>query len=214
MPEQSPAEWQAEHELRQGEHDLHKREVEVSEGEHDLHKREVDLHKREVEDKRKWFAMISVAVSAAVVAAFGNLIVTFLNTHETRSLEEYKAEAARILEVIKPGNTSKDQPATYLEFLIDTGLIDPDRRKEIQIYLDRSKAGQRSAIPGRPPVSPEIRITNLRQRVRENSTLTQQERESLDDLLSAKQQERTATENLLSALEAFLSELEERRDRR
>jgi hypothetical protein len=178
-----------------------------------IHRGEHELHKREVEIKAKWLMPITLAAIAAVVAAFGNVVVTLLTGStqrdleigkavEARLLEEHKAEAARILEVIKPGNTGgKDQAVTYLQFFLDTGLIShPGRREEIQQYLDRLKARQGPALPAdSPPASLEVLISNLRQQVRENPTATQREREALG--------------NLLLALEALLSEFKQRSDR-
>jgi len=66
---------------------------------------------------------------------------------QSRVLEEGKAEAARILEVIKTGN-DPEKAAENLKFLVDTGLIsDAGRRKNIQAFLDSRKPGQGPSLP-------------------------------------------------------------------
>jgi secreted trypsin-like serine protease len=61
-------------------------------------------------------------------------------------LEQSKAEAARILEVVKTNNP--DKAATNLKFLIDTGLIsDQNVSKQVQAYLDTRKPGEGVTLP-------------------------------------------------------------------
>src|SRR5262249_44334972 len=102
---------------------------------------------------------------------------------QARGLEEGKAEAARILEMIKTGDPEK--AADNLKFLLDAGLIsDADRRKNIQNFLAHRPAGKGPALPVFVAPVPwggtsfEDRISTLRQRLKEDN-LTAQEREKL-----------------------------------
>jgi hypothetical protein len=83
--------------------------------------RERELTLKEHESKRAWWANpLTLAIFAAPVAAAGTGFVTWMNDRAQRDLEERKAEAARILEVVKTGDP--DKAAKNLQFLIDTGL--------------------------------------------------------------------------------------------
>ena len=62
-------------------------------------------------------------------------------------MEETKAEAARILEVIKTGDA--DKAAANLKFLADMGLIsDVDRLQHIQIIISWSTICRRRTSAG------------------------------------------------------------------
>src|ERR1700686_3738268 len=97
----------------------------------ELRKREIEITERE-QARSRWSNPIVLAVLAAALAGLGNAAATWLNGIEQRKLEteraeqakimeETKAEAARILEVIKTGDA--DKAATNLKFLADMGLI-------------------------------------------------------------------------------------------
>jgi hypothetical protein len=61
-------------------------------------------------------------------------------------MEETKAEAARILEVIKAGDA--DKAAGNLSFLVKTGLIaSADRVRSIQTFIANRHAGEGPALP-------------------------------------------------------------------
>src|SRR5262245_10399380 len=99
-------------------------------------------------------------------------------------LEESKAEAARILEMIKTGDPEK--AADNLKFLVEAGLIsDADRRKNIQNFLAHRPAGQGPALPVFrivPDMRPRSPLADsmdaLIQRL-SDANLTPQEREKL-----------------------------------
>jgi hypothetical protein len=85
--------------------------------EYELRKREVQIKERE-QARSRWSNPIVLAVLAAALAGLGNAAATWLNGIEQRKLEteraeqakimeETKAEAARILEVIKTGDADK-----------------------------------------------------------------------------------------------------------
>lgn len=105
-----------------------------------LRERELDLKERESRQGR-WANPLTFAIFAAAVAAAGNGLVTWMNDRAQRDLEERKAEAARILEVVKTGDP--DKAAKNLQFLIDTGLIaDPERLAAMKAYLTTRKPGE------------------------------------------------------------------------
>ena len=61
-------------------------------------------------------------------------------------IENSKAEAARILEVIKTADPEK--AAVNLAFLLDAGLIaDSERRAALKTFLDNRKPGEGPSIP-------------------------------------------------------------------
>lgn len=135
MSEQSPLEFEREKWL----------------AEYELRKREIEIKERD-QSRSRWSSPVVLAVLAASLAGLGNAAATWLNGMEQRKLEagraeqakimeETKAEAARILEVIKTGDPNK--AAVNLKFLVHTGLIsNADRLKNIQIFLaDRPDGG-------------------------------------------------------------------------
>jgi hypothetical protein len=108
----------------------------------DIAFRERELTLKERESGRAiWSNPLALAIFAAAVAAAGNGVVTWMNDRAQRDLEERKAEAARILEVVKTGDP--DKAAKNLQFLIDTGLIaDPERLNAMKAYLAIRKPGE------------------------------------------------------------------------
>jgi len=175
--------------------------------EYELREREIKVKEREA-SRSRWSSPLVLAVLAAAIAALGNAAAIWLTgrsqhdlettkAEQTRVLEEGKAEAARILEMIKTGDPEK--AADNLKFLLDAGLIsDADRRKNIQNFLAHRPAGKGPALPvGAPSGDPRSsflsvlrssssfgdRINTLRQRLKEDN-LTAQEREKLTKELS------------------------------
>jgi hypothetical protein len=114
--------------------------------EYELRKRELDLKERDAA-RSQWSSPLVLSICAAVVAGFFNAAVAWVNGIQSRTIEEAKAEAARILEVIKTDNP--DKAAVNLKFLVDAGLIsDFGRSSKLQAYLDVRIAGQGPALPG------------------------------------------------------------------
>ena len=105
----------------------------------------------------RWTNPLVLAVSAAVLAALGNAWLAYYNGAAQRELEttrndgqlrieNSKAEAARILEVIKTADTEK--AAENLAFLVDAGLITDDARKAaLKTFLNNRKPGEGPSIP-------------------------------------------------------------------
>jgi hypothetical protein len=119
----------------------------------ELRKRELTLKERE-SARARWSNPLALGIFAAALAAIGNAGVSWVNGQEQRTLEtirstqslaleEKKAEATRILEVIKTGDP--DKAAENLQFLTNTGLIaEPTRLSALKYYLD-------TRIPGEGP---------------------------------------------------------------
>ena len=127
----------------------------------ELREREVALKEREGARSR-WTSPLVVALLAAAAAAFGNALVTLINGSQQRALErtrgnaqlaleESKAESARVLEMIKTGDS--DKAADNLRFLLDAGLIsDTDRVARLQAFLEQRNPGAGPSLPA--PGSP------------------------------------------------------------
>jgi hypothetical protein len=99
-----------------------------------LRERELDLKERELR-RSQWTSPLALALFAAAFAALGNAVVAGINGYYNRllettrsaaqqELEDRKAEAARIFEVIKTGDPTT--AIKNLEFLHKTGLIKDD----------------------------------------------------------------------------------------
>jgi hypothetical protein len=139
-----------------------------------LREREIAVREREAAAKAeelrrsRWREPIVLAVLAAALAAGGNAVVAVINGNlqraaderhsiaenklqtakgsEERQLEEGKAEAARILEVVKTNNP--DKAAENLKFLLETGLLtDPARRASMEKYLASRRSGTGVVLP-------------------------------------------------------------------
>jgi hypothetical protein len=131
---------------------------------YELRKREVAVKEQEA-SRSRWSSPLVLAVSAAAIGAFGNLVLAWMNeraqleleatkAEQANSLEESKAEAMRILEMIRTGNP--DKAAENLKFLVDAGLIsNPVRRTNIQTFLAKREAGQGPVLPAARSITPE-----------------------------------------------------------
>lgn len=127
--------WEAEKAFRQ-------RELALKEQEHRL---------------SSWSNPLTVAVSVAALAWVGNVVATWWNGRlqrvleqekatRQRELEGAKAEAERILEVIKTGDPEK--AVVNLQFLLDAGLITSAGTVEkLRSYLANTPASRGPALP-------------------------------------------------------------------
>lgn len=99
-----------------------------------LRKEEHELKRREL-SRSGWRSPLVVAIAAAALAALGNGAISFLDARQQRALEsqrtqaqlaleDRRAEAARILEMIKSGDATAVR--NNLQFLIEAGLIESD----------------------------------------------------------------------------------------
>ncbi|HVI28094.1 hypothetical protein [Hansschlegelia sp.] len=104
----------------------------------------------------KWSSPIIVTlISVSLSAGLGlgsNAWVSWINASAQADLERSKAEATRILEVIKTGDP--DKAAANLRFLIDTGLI-PSSEKLSQ-YMKSRKEGEGASLPVSTSSPPKI----------------------------------------------------------
>jgi hypothetical protein len=143
-----------------------------------LRERELVLKERD-SARAVWSNPLALAIFAAAVAAAGNAVVTWLNDNAQRDLEERKAEAGRILEIVKTGDP--DKAANNLQFLIETGLIvDPERLKAMKAYLATRKPGEGPVVGAAPApsITPSI-IHGLEDRLREEAAgLRQKEKDT------------------------------------
>lgn len=124
--------------------------------EYDLRKRELDFKERDA-GRSQWSSPLVLAVCAAAVAGLFNAGVAWVNGMQARTVEETKAEAARILEVIRTNDP--DKAAVNLKFLVDAGLIsDAVRRKDIQAFLDNRTTGQGPTLPTEAQLRKEVEV--------------------------------------------------------
>jgi hypothetical protein len=127
-----------EHEKWQADLRLREREIALKEQEHELKRRE--------DQRSKWTSPLVLALFSAALAAFGNAVVAYINGTAQRELEETRAEAVRILEMIK--SDDPDKASTNLRFLNEAGLItNPSRRIAITNFLDKLEPGSGPVLP-------------------------------------------------------------------
>lgn len=132
--------------------------------ERELSLREDELRFKNREQQRsRWANPLVLAVLAATLAAVGNAAVAYINGAAQRELEtarttaqgtieETRAEASRILELIKTGDPISAR--RNLEFLSETGLItNRERHAAIKEYLKKT-------APKEGPVLPRPRSTD------------------------------------------------------
>ena len=111
--------------------------------------REVELKEKEfnlkisTEQKSFFKNQLYITILVAIIGLTGNAIVAYVNNNSQLRIEKRKAEAARILEVIKTADP--DKAATNLEFLLETGLVTLDTLK-LRHYLDNRKKGEGASL--------------------------------------------------------------------
>lgn len=136
-----------------------------------LRERDTTLREKDSAAAR-WPSPLVVAIFAAAVAAVGNAGVAYLNGSQQLAVENGKAESARILEMIRTGDS--DAAAHNLDFLLKAGLItDPDRMERVAAFLKTRPAGTGPALP-----SPSGRVA-----FEPTDALKDGMRQSLDNLL-------------------------------
>jgi hypothetical protein len=137
-------------------------------GEYELRKREIEIKERD-QSRSRWSSPVVLAVLAAALAGLSNAAVHWQEgvlqrrleadkAVQARIMEETKAEAARIFEVIRTGEA--DKAATNLKFLVDTGLITNSGRVEkIQAFLVNRPDGGGPALPvSQSPTDRELAV--------------------------------------------------------
>lgn len=125
--------------------------------EFELRERELKLREKETEIKLKesershFTSPLVLAVIAAAVGAFGNAYIAWYNASEQRGLEskradeqhkleDQKAEASLIIEIIKTRNNA-EKAVSDIVLLIQTGLI-IDKAEIITTYFRKRVVGQ------------------------------------------------------------------------
>jgi hypothetical protein len=134
--------WQADLRLRERELDIKERAAAQDAAQK---VREFDA---KLADQRwaRWTNPLVLAIFAAALAALGNAWLERTRSEGQLLIENSKAEAARILEVIKTADPEK--AAVNLAFLLDAGLIADDaRRAALKTFLDNRKPGEGPSIP-------------------------------------------------------------------
>jgi hypothetical protein len=110
-----------------------------------LRERELALRDREARRARLWNPL-AIAILGAAVAAAGNAYVSWQNSRSTLEVETFKAEAARVFEVVK--TSDPDAAARNLSFLLDTGLIQSGATvTNVRRYLKERKSGEGVSLP-------------------------------------------------------------------
>jgi hypothetical protein len=114
--------------------------------------REFSLRERELTFKQEearrswWWNPLAIAILGAAMAALGSAYVSWQNNNANLGLETFKAESARVFEVVKTGDPNK--AAENLSFLLDTGLIQNSATStSISNYLKGRKAGEGVSLP-------------------------------------------------------------------
>ncbi|QRM55331.1 M15 family metallopeptidase [Sinorhizobium sp. BG8] len=124
-------------------------ERERAQREHKLKERELSLKELDADRTRRvagWTNPIVLAIATAALAATGNALVTYVSARQQRALEESKAEAARILEMIKTDDTEKAK--ANLAFLVEAGLISStDVREKISNFIATRGADELPSLP-------------------------------------------------------------------
>jgi hypothetical protein len=129
--------------------------------ERELVLKEREIRAKEADQKASTWSPLVVAIIAAALGLFGNVIVTFLQGTANRKiarekavsdekLENLKAQSNLILEAIKVG------PATAkgnLQFFIEVDLIDEPIKSKIQTWLECHES------PSLPPPAPGFQLT-------------------------------------------------------
>ncbi len=128
--------------------------------ERELALKEREIRVREAEQHASSWSPLMVAIIAAALGLFGNVLVTFLTGSENRKvargkaasdekLENLKAQSSLILEAIKAG---PDTARNNLKFFVEVGLIDEPTKSRIQTWLEGHES------PSLPPPMPGFNI--------------------------------------------------------
>ncbi len=111
-----------------------------------------------------WKNPLVLAILTAALAAAGNAAVSYIGARQQHELEAIKAEAARILEMIKTDDT--EQAARNLGFLVDTGLVDNIRvREKLAAFLKTRKPENSPSLPSPTPSTPSFLTQRERQEI-------------------------------------------------
>ena len=155
----------------QAENDRAERKLQLDARAQDVREEEVKF-KREELGRSRWTNPLTVAVAATALAALSNTGAILLNgslqrnveqekATQSKDLEQSKAEAQRILEVIKVGDPKK--VADNLSFLLHSGLISSgELNRKLENYLRTT----------RPEDLPALPVTGTRFQFEQNGSMT------------------------------------------
>jgi hypothetical protein len=106
---------------------------------------ELSLRREELRKGRSTHPIVVVIIGGCLTAAFG-MWTTHLNSQAGQVQETARAEAARILEVVKTGDP--DTAAKNLQFLADVGLVTDERvSQKLHDYIANRLPGQGISLP-------------------------------------------------------------------
>ena len=93
----------------------------------------------------RWSGPLVLAIFTAALAAFGNILLAYVNYSAQRDLERAKGEAVLILEMIK---TTPEKARVNLQFLVDAGLISEERQiAKLKAYFASTQPEKGPSLP-------------------------------------------------------------------
>lgn len=130
------------------------RELDLKEREVAAREREVTAKETEVQRSRLT-SLLVLALSAAALGLFGNILVAIVNDRNTQKVERIRAQSSLVLDAIRTGTGNTDAACKNLLALVGLGLLD-DQSRTIQQRCDTAPTGPPS-LPtlagGTQPVS-------------------------------------------------------------
>jgi hypothetical protein len=104
------------------------------------HQEEISLRREEFARSRWTHPLVVVIIGGCLTASIG-MLTSYLNNRAGQAEETARAEAARILEVVKTGDP--DTAAKNLQFLASVGLVTDERvSQKLRDYIANRLPGQ------------------------------------------------------------------------
>jgi WD40 repeat protein len=97
-----------------------------------------------------------LAILGATIAAIGNIVVSWWNGAVSVQTESFRAESARIIEVLHTEDVKKIKD--NLNFLADAGLITGETAAKVKHYISHTPVDQLPLVRGVPSVQPPSAI--------------------------------------------------------
>jgi hypothetical protein len=116
------------------------------------HQAELSLRREELESRQgelarsRWTHPLVVVIIGGCLTALFGMLTTYWNNQASQAQETARAEAARILEVVKTGDP--DTAAKNLQFLASVGLVTDERvSQKLRDYIINRLPGQGISLP-------------------------------------------------------------------